>query len=238
MPRPRKKPTATKAVAVRPPPDDRTPLPWDKQKGESAKAFWAFQAYRDLGPTRSLAKVRAIAEETRVASPSMIERWSSRWGWGDRVHAFDLDEDRKRRADNDRARSDASRTRAMAGTLLVGAGLRRLRGDQSNPQAPVAALDPNDMDVYGVVAALQTGSKLQAEALGDGMGLAGLEPGLRDAVRSLARDLLTAAVERIEAAARAAAELGPGADLEPLIAGHVEQMIDDARVLFAKAHGR
>jgi hypothetical protein len=237
MPRPRKKPEATKAVAVRDPADDRSSLPWERQKGESAKAFWAFQVYRDLGPTRSLAKVGEIAGETGVASPSMMERWSSRWGWVDRAHAFDLDEDRKRRADNDRARADAGRTRAMAGTLMVGLALRRLRGDERG-ETPVAALDPNELSAYDVVALAREGSRLQAEALGDGMGLASLEPGLRDAVRTLARDLLAVAVARIEEAARQAAEIGADVDLEAMIAGHVEAMIDEARVVFAKAHGR
>lgn len=232
MPRPRKKPTASTAVAVE---TDRGPLPWEKQRGESSKAWWAFQTYRDLGPDRSLTKVQEIAQETRIASPSMVARWSSRWGWVERCHAFDLDEDRKRRVENDRARAEASRTRAMAGTMMMGAVLRRLRGDSA---AEVEAISPNDLDPYALVQWAQTGAKLQAEALGDGLGLASLEPGLRDAVRTLARDLLQVAVERVEAAMRAAAEVGPDGDLEQIIAGHVEALIDEARVVFAKAHSR
>ena len=52
----------------------------------------------------------------------------------DRAHAFDLDEDRKRRAANDRARADAARSRAMAGAVLVSGALRRLRGDTSKAE--------------------------------------------------------------------------------------------------------
>jgi len=31
---------------------------WDRQPGETAKAYAAFGLYRDLGPSRSAAKVR------------------------------------------------------------------------------------------------------------------------------------------------------------------------------------
>ena len=33
-------------------------LPWERQPTETAKAFYAFTLYRDLGYKRSLAKVR------------------------------------------------------------------------------------------------------------------------------------------------------------------------------------
>lgn len=224
MSRPRNPSTA---VAV---PDDRGPLPWERQKGETSKAWWAFQTYRDLGATRSLTKVQEIARETRVASPSMIERWSAKWGWVDRAHSFDLDDDRKRRAANDEARANAARTRALAGTMLTTKGLVRLRGDEAEGIAP---LSPAEWGIWETARALELGAKLTAEGLGDGLGLAGMEPGLRAAVADLARDLLGIAVARVESCARAAA-LSPD-NVEAIIQGHVESLIDEARVVFQAA---
>ena len=65
----------------------REPLLWEKQNGESAKAFHAFTLYRDMRARRSLANVGRTLGETRVAGPSMVEDWSVRWRWVDRADA-------------------------------------------------------------------------------------------------------------------------------------------------------
>jgi hypothetical protein len=69
--------------------DWTSPL-WERQGGESAKAFEGFAAYRDLGPARSLAAVGQALGKTKAA----CEPWSSRWGWVERAAAWDDHADR------------------------------------------------------------------------------------------------------------------------------------------------
>jgi len=58
-------------------------LPFEQQPRESAKAFAAFKAYLDMGPERSLEAVGQKLGKSLV----LIERWSSRWHWAERVQA-------------------------------------------------------------------------------------------------------------------------------------------------------
>lgn len=68
---------------------------WDRQEGESSKAFAAFVAYLDLGPDRSI--VKAIdshlgQDRGKTGAKSRIswwERWSSQFRWVARAEAFD-----------------------------------------------------------------------------------------------------------------------------------------------------
>jgi len=68
--------------------------PWERQKGESTKAFEGFRTYRDLGAGRSLvAAAKALGKNKAVLS-----EWSMRHEWVRRVDAHDANEDRVRRA--------------------------------------------------------------------------------------------------------------------------------------------
>ena len=58
-------------------------LPFEQQAGESDKAFAAFSVYLSLGVERSLAEVgRRLGK-----SMALLERWSARWRWVERVRA-------------------------------------------------------------------------------------------------------------------------------------------------------
>ena len=56
-------------------------LPFEQQPKETAKAFEAFSLYLELGPARSLA---AVARKLGK-SEGLIERWSRRHHWGERI---------------------------------------------------------------------------------------------------------------------------------------------------------
>lgn len=58
---------------------------WQRQAGESDKAFEAFTYYRDLGPQRSLDKLRLVLPKNRA----LLGRWSAKWAWVDRCTAYD-----------------------------------------------------------------------------------------------------------------------------------------------------
>jgi hypothetical protein len=56
---------------------------FEQQPKESAKAFSAFSLYLGMGPERSLEAVRVKCGK----SSRLIQRWSSRWKWAERVEA-------------------------------------------------------------------------------------------------------------------------------------------------------
>lgn len=58
---------------------------WERQEGESAKAFAAFVVYRDLGDKRSLEKV----SQNLAKSLPFIKSWSSKYNWVKRAAAYD-----------------------------------------------------------------------------------------------------------------------------------------------------
>lgn len=66
-------------------PDTPDPTPGQRQPKETAVAFEAFRAYLEMGPSRSVAKVgQALGK-----SKTLIDRWSSRWDWVERVRAVE-----------------------------------------------------------------------------------------------------------------------------------------------------
>lgn len=66
-------------------PKNRTDLPWERQKGESAQAFAAFLVYLQMGADRSLSAVGQRLGKSRA----LMERWSSANGWVERCRAWD-----------------------------------------------------------------------------------------------------------------------------------------------------
>jgi hypothetical protein len=66
---------------------------WERQGGETSRAYEAFSTYRDLGPARSLAKVGQILGK----STGLMERWSSAHSWVDRVAALEARDEMLRR---------------------------------------------------------------------------------------------------------------------------------------------
>ncbi len=70
--------------------------PWERQPGETGKAFAAFAEYRKMGPERAIRKVvQAVGQKDRYAS--VLEKWSARWGWVTRAAEWDSYEDRRER---------------------------------------------------------------------------------------------------------------------------------------------
>ena len=74
--------------------------PWERQKGESDKAFEAFSIYRDMGADRSL---RAVGQKLGK-SRALMERWSVSYKWLERVRAYEneLEKEAREQAIKDR----------------------------------------------------------------------------------------------------------------------------------------
>lgn len=71
-----------------------TDKPWERQKGESEKAYEAFAAYRDMGPERTVAAVVERLQKSR----SLLDRWKERWDWKERARAYDNELEKEARA--------------------------------------------------------------------------------------------------------------------------------------------
>ncbi len=63
----------------------RCEKPWERQEGESEKAFKAFVIYRDLGEDRTISAVVKRLEKSR----NLIDRWKEKWNWSERVRQYD-----------------------------------------------------------------------------------------------------------------------------------------------------
>lgn len=63
---------------------------WERQDGESGKAYEAFLAYRDMGAARTLSGAARRLGKSRA----LIDRWRRQWNWEERARAYDKELDR------------------------------------------------------------------------------------------------------------------------------------------------
>lgn len=96
---------------------------YDRQAGESDKAFEAFVLYRDIGASRSL---DTVAQKLAKSLP-LIKRWSAQYGWVERVSAYDdyLDAQARKKfeADTIKRKVDMLRRHALTGKILQQKGV-------------------------------------------------------------------------------------------------------------------
>jgi hypothetical protein len=60
-------------------------MEFERKPGENSRQYAAFKIYLGLGPERTLAATRAKVKGSRRS----IEKWSKKFGWVDRVRAFE-----------------------------------------------------------------------------------------------------------------------------------------------------
>jgi hypothetical protein len=133
-----------------------TPLPYERQPGESTKAYAAFCIYRDLGPNRGLREAcRQFYGEGR-ANLAQLDTWSSRWNWVSRAKAWDDELDRVNREAQAKARRDMAERHAKVGMALQDKAIRRL-----------AAMQPDELSTADMTRYLIEGCKLEAVARGE-----------------------------------------------------------------------
>jgi hypothetical protein len=131
--------------------------PWEQQAGESARAFGAFAAYRDLGSRRSL---RAAAErfygQASAARERQLDKWSRTFRWVERANAWDQHLDAEARRVQEEARREMVERHVKEARALQAKAVERLRS--LRPEE----LGPADLLRYFVEAA-----KLERLALGE-----------------------------------------------------------------------
>lgn len=99
---------------------------WERQPGETAKSFAAFQKYLNLSERRTLAKVAKMSG----CSSQNIERWSRRWFWVARVQAYDVVEEERFREQMARERLSMRRRQIQLGVAcqsIAAHGVRELQ---------------------------------------------------------------------------------------------------------------
>jgi hypothetical protein len=140
---------------------DQTGRPqlWERQAGESAKAFDAFRRYRDLAERRTLAKV---AKELGCSSTN-IERWARKWFWTNRVSAFDLVEEEKFREQTARDRMSMRRRQVQLGAACQGIAAYGIREYQSR----IAAGQALNLGAQEIKDLLAIGSQLEGKGIGE-----------------------------------------------------------------------
>src|SRR5579859_202811 len=106
---------------------------WERQEGESSKAFAAFRHYRDLHESRSVLKAYRLGTSKAYATAPAGHwvDWSSKFDWPRRAQAYDAFRERERRKQDeeafdaalisyrDKIRQLAAATLANAVNLLV-----------------------------------------------------------------------------------------------------------------------
>lgn len=125
--------------------------PWDRRPDESAVAYEAFAAYRDMGPARSQESVSEALSKSR----QLLSRWAARFDWVARAAAFDTEAARRAGLASLDDHTEARIRQARLGRMLQDAA------------ADAIANAPDDQRTAGwAVQAAKTGAELERAALG------------------------------------------------------------------------
>lgn len=123
--------------------------PWERQEGESAKAYEAFCIYMEMGAERSQ---RAVGQKLGKSS-TLISRWSSTHRWVERVAAYDADLRKRARARTiENARKMNNRHVKIALQM------------QEKALAALAVLEPESIDPKNMIAMLREATRLERES--------------------------------------------------------------------------
>lgn len=122
--------------------------PWERQEGESVKAFEAFTVYLEMGDERS---IREVAQRL-AKSRTLIGRWSVTYQWVERVASYDADVQRKAHAKAvDKRRKMVDRHISIALKM------------QEKALKALEQMDPADIDPKNLIAMLREATKLEQE---------------------------------------------------------------------------
>ena len=151
------------------------PNPWDRQHGETPKAFAAFCIYRDL-PAVDRTIVAAVAQQRKLGGKASVrnwETWASLYNWRERGLASDSDlasRRRIRRAEAlERAQDDIANMSRAALTKMIPL-LQPLES---------GGIDPYQIPISQIPSWLRTLADLQLKSLGyeDSIALTGKDGG-------------------------------------------------------------
>ncbi|MFU8849402.1 hypothetical protein ACNAW0_00180 [Micromonospora sp. SL1-18] len=126
-------------------------LPWDRQRGEPERAYGYFALYRDLGRTRTVAKVAEQVHKSR----DYLHKLATRWKWVQRAQAWDREEDRLYAEGLAEQRRDMARRHARVASAL-----------QAKLVARLQTLDASKLTPGDVARWLEVSTRVERLALG------------------------------------------------------------------------
>lgn len=133
--------------------------PWDRQKGESRAAYASFVVFRDLGPSRTLARA---AQETGKTRATLMGH-SAKYGWVERAELWDARQYEDDREIVRRLRDEAVERQAAIGGGLVSLAMLRLAGDEAEG---IEALHGNELGPAEIARFVEVGVRVERMALG------------------------------------------------------------------------
>lgn len=157
---------------------------WDRQEGETAKAYAAFCAYRDYGIDRSIQKVVNKYIENAWSMPLLL-RWSAKHNWVKRCAAFDSYMDKERQKEYLAQTLEISRRQAQSARCIQDIALERL-----------SSLDPITLTNQELLRYLEAGMRLEREALACGIITSSTEEKTNESDQFIANRLLDDLLKR------------------------------------------
>jgi len=125
--------------------------------GESARAFAAFCAYRDMPASeRSIARVHQTHIKTASKSKRWLAEWSRRFAWVERAAGYDAFLDSVKREAAREAIVEMATRQAEEGMALQEKGLKRLQ------QMPLKSMSASD-----AIRAMEVGVRIERLARGE-----------------------------------------------------------------------
>ena len=138
-------------MTVRTSTEEEFPDLWERQPGETSKQYDQFCVYRDLGRSRTMAKVA----EMLAKAPGWIRTVAARLDWVRRAHAWDREQDRMFSMSLIDRRRDMSERHARLATAFQNKIVQRLQ-----------TLDVAKMSAADLARWLEVATKLERQALG------------------------------------------------------------------------
>jgi hypothetical protein len=137
---------------------------WDRLPEEPGKAWFAFQTYLYLGPTRSLSKVvrELVAKRSYT---KQLERWSRQYSWVDRAEAWDRHIDETRQKEYIGAIKEMAQRQAQLGREL-----------QDKAREALQKLDVSTLKPAEVAKLLDLGVKIERSSWKIKEGLSPINP--------------------------------------------------------------
>jgi hypothetical protein len=136
--------------------DAITPLPWERQPGESARSFGAFCLFRDIGPRRSHAECCRRFYGGGTGNLRQISTWSARRQWLERCRAWDDHLDALARHEQERQRKEMVERHARAAQAAF-----------DKAEEGIARLVPADLKAGEVIKLLVEAARLERLSRGE-----------------------------------------------------------------------